>query len=105
MNIQVTKGQVTRKHLGLINDADNSNIPCTFNGITAVSSDENICKPTFPASATIDFGGINAGSCTVVVSSVAAYTDPVTNQPVNATKNVTVNVTVVEPASTSMVLI
>lgn len=105
MNIQVTKGQATRKHLGLVNDADNSAIPCTFNGVTASTSDAGICTVSNPAQYTYDFNGINAGSCVVTINASCAYTDPVTNQPVSALKTVVVNVTVVEPANTSMILL
>jgi hypothetical protein len=105
MNIQVTKGQFTRKHLALINDADSQQISCTFNGETPVSADANICSVSIPANDTIDFTGVNAGTCSVTVSATCAYTDPVTNQPVSAAKTITVTVTVVEPAATSMVLV
>lgn len=105
MNIQVTKGQATRKHLALLNDADSSQISCTFNGETPVSADPSICSPSVPANDTIDFLGVNAGSCSVTVNASCAYTDPVTGQAVTANKSITVTVTVVEPASTSMTLL
>lgn len=105
MNIQVTKGQFVRKHLGLVNDADSQAIACTFNGETPVSANTGICTVSVPANDTIDFTGVNAGSCSVTINASCAYTDPVTGQAVSAAKTITVTVTVVEPASTSMVLL